>query len=512
MRTKKIAFNMMSDILPYILIGVVGLIKVSVLINYIGDVGNGYYQVINQIIAYVFLAQAGFSDAVIYRLYKPFANDDKNDINSVYSGARKIFKIIGLIILGIIMIVSICLYLFYGFEDGYRNSALICFVVISCSYLISYFGKTQTYGAVLTANQEKYVYSLIFNFVKLLCDIAIVIVVIKFRTLESIAIVILIAKILEEIIMRIVVKKRYNWLHIVSKKDTSMVKMTKDLIWVQIGYLILNNVDALLLMVFIGPVIVSIYTTYNFILRYLNEVSSRVELSAVSSFGNVFAKGEDNKAYSLFKEFLMLFIIIAFSISLTFMLGIRSFVNVWIANPNYLLSYLTIVFFSLALFLNIIYYPLLALINAKGLFNDNKKHIFICAFTNLLLSILLISTYGINGILFATALAFLVNIFLKTKLVTKKILTNLKHKDLLKTYIFLIAIFIICSIILIPIESALLIEINSIISCILTLGVIFIIILGLVSSLMWTISPEVRNLFKRVTNLIKRKIKKVRSE
>ena len=72
MRTKKIALNLISDILPYIFIGIVGLIKVNVLIHYIGDVGNGYYQLINQIITYVFLAQAGFGEAVIYKLYKPF--------------------------------------------------------------------------------------------------------------------------------------------------------------------------------------------------------------------------------------------------------------------------------------------------------------------------------------------------------------------------------------------------------------------------------------------------------
>ena len=54
MRTKKIFLNMICDILPYLLIGVVGIIKMDVLIKYIGDVGNGYYQTINQIISYVF--------------------------------------------------------------------------------------------------------------------------------------------------------------------------------------------------------------------------------------------------------------------------------------------------------------------------------------------------------------------------------------------------------------------------------------------------------------------------
>ena len=246
--------------MPYLLIGVVGLIKVNYLIKYIGDVGNGYYQFITQLISYVFLAQAGFSEAVTYSLYKPFAEKNKNDVNRIYSGARYIYKIIGSIILGIIFLVSLGLFIYYN-NDPYRNSALMCFIVISTSYLIAYFGKTQTYGAVLMANQEKYIHSIVNNFMKLLCDILTIFVIVKFRSLESIAVLILIIKILEEIVMRIVVKKRYNWLKEVSDRNTSMAKMTKDLIWSQVGYLVLNNIDAVLIMFFIGPVAVSIYTS-----------------------------------------------------------------------------------------------------------------------------------------------------------------------------------------------------------------------------------------------------------
>ncbi len=504
MRTKKIALNMLSDIIPYILIGIVGLVKVSVLINYIGDVGNGYYQLINQIITYVFLAQAGFGDAVIYKLYKPFADKNKDDINKIYSGSRKIFKVIGYIILGIIMLVSLFLYLFYGFQDGYRNSALLCFIIISTSYLIAYFGRGQTYMAVLSAAQEKYTYSIVSNSIKLLCDILIVVVTIIFKNLESIAITILIMKIIEEFILRLVVSKKYSWLKEVADKDTSMVNMTKDLAWLQVGYVVLNNVDAVLLGFFSGPVMVSIYTSYNFILRYLNEVSSRVELSAVYSFGNVFAKKEEDKIHKLFKEFVILFIILAFSLSITFMLGIRSFVNIWIGKENYILSYVTVVLFTTTLFLNIIYYPLLALINSNGLFKDNKNHIFICASINVILSVILVIPFKINGILFATALAFLVNIFLKTKLVSGKVL-NIKHIDLLKKYILLICIFVLLSISLFKIEEIILGLNLNIITCVLLLGIIFVVILLLTFVVLYLISKDTKSLVNRIKLIIKRK-------
>lgn len=504
MRTKKIALNMLSDIIPYILIGIVGLVKVSVLINYIGDVGNGYYQLINQIITYVFLAQAGFGDAVIYKLYKPFADKNKDDINKIYSGSRKIFKVIGYIILGIIMLVSLFLYLFYGFQDGYRDSALLCFIIISTSYLIAYFGRGQTYMSVLSAAQEKYTYSIVSNSIKLLCDILIVVVTIIFRNLESIAITILIMKIIEEFILRLVVSKKYSWLKEVADKDTSMVNMTKDLAWLQVGYVVLNNVDAVLLGFFSGPVMVSIYTSYNFILRYLNEVSSRVELSAVYSFGNVFAKKEEDKIHKLFKEFVILFIILAFSLSITFMLGIRSFVNIWIGKGNYILSYVTVVLFTTTLFLNIIYYPLLALINSNGLFKDNKNHIFICASINVILSLILVIPFKINGILFATALAFLVNIFLKTKLVSGKVL-NIKHIDLLKKYILLICIFVLLSISLFKIEEIILGLNLNIITCVLLLGIIFVVILLLTFVVLYLISKDTKSLVNRIKLIIKRK-------
>ena len=507
MRTKKIFLNMICDILPYLLIGVVGILKMDVLITYIGDVGNGYYQTINQIISYVFLAQAGFSDAVIYSLYKPFADKNKDDINAIYGGARKIFKRIGYIIFGINCIVTLGLYLFYNFEDGYQTSALICFFVISTSYLISYFGKGQTYMAVLSAAQEKYIYSLVFNGVKLLCDILIVVAIILFRSLESIAIVILLMKILEEIVNRIVVKKKYPDLHEIARKDTSMVKMTKDLAWTQVGYLVLNNIDALLLMGVSGPVMVSIYTSYNFILRFLNEVASRVELSSVYSFGNVFAKKEENRIYPLFKEYIMLFILIAFAMSLTFLLGIRGFISVWVSKENYLLEYLTVVLFTGTLFLNILYYPLVALINAAGLFKDNKKHIFICAITNLVLSIILIQFYGINGVLLGTIIAFIVNILLKTTVIAKKVIKEIKFINIIKYYIISIALFVILTTTLSPLEAYFLTTSTGFITVVIKLALIFILVTCLTSFVLYLISKDARQLFKRGINLIKRKLK-----
>ncbi len=502
MRTKKIALNIVSDILPYILIGVVGLLKVKYLITYIGDDGNGYYQFINQVISYVFLAQGGFSQAVIYSLYKPFAEKNKDDINAIYSGARYIFKKIGFLIFGIIVLTTIGLSFFYS-----KNiSILITFFIISTSYLIAYFGRTQTYTAVLTSNQEKYISSIVLNFMKLLCDILTIVVIVKFRTLESVAILILCIKIVEEFIMRLVVKKHYPWLHVVANRNTSMKRMTKDLIWVQFGYLVLNNVDSILIMMFMGPVYVSIYTSYTYIMRYLNEVSSRISGGVESSFGNVFASGEKKRAREVFKELQVLYIIITFSMCLTYLVGIKSFVNIWIGDSKYLLDYHTVILFTLILFFNMIYYPLVSIMNANGMFRDSKNQVMICASINLIFSIILINFFGLDGILFATALGFLVSIYLKCNVINKKVFKEEKLITILSHYIKASLVFIVLCYLIKYIEPIVFIHINGLISCLLVLFIVFIINLLFVILGMFLVDKEnVKNIFSRFSNLIRRK-------
>ncbi len=504
MRTKKIALNMICDILPYLLIGVVGLVKVNYLITYLGDANNGYYQFINQVISYVFLAQAGFCDAVIYSLYKPFANKNKDDVNKIYSGARSIFKKIGLIIFGIIILVSIGIYIYY-YNVYDVLSITLCFFIISSSYLIAYFGKTQTYTAVLSANQERYVYSNVLNLMKLLCDVLTIFVIVKFRSLVSIAILILIIKILEEIIMRIVVKKRYSWLKEVADKNTSMVSMTKDLVWLQIGTVVLNNVDAILVMYFLGPVWVSIYTSYNFILRYLNEISQRLNYATVYSFGNVFALGEDNRAYSLFKELKSLFVILSFSMSLTFAIGIRTFINFWIGDSSYILSYYTVILFTLTTFFYMLCLPLLSIINANGMYKSTKRHILISAGVNVVLSIILCIFMGIDGLLLATSISFVINIILKCNLISKKIFKSINLSKHLMEYLSITFIFLVLIYLSHYIEIFIFNNINSLIMCIISLILIFVLLFLLLFGIMYLFTDSTKNMYKRIINLFKKK-------
>ena len=129
----------------------------------------------------------------------------------------------------------------------------------------------------------------------------------------------------------------------------------------------------------------------------------------------------------------------------------------------------------------------------------------ICASINLVLSFALIKPYGIDGLLFATSLAYFVNIILKAKDTAKTNLKKLGVYKLVITYLLTVAIFLIVSYLFKYIEIVFFNNIHSILTCIIGLGITFIILIFLTTAIMYVIVPATKELLNRGKNLIKRK-------
>ena len=200
-----------------------------------------------------------------------------------------------------------------------------------------------------------------------------------------------------------------------------------------------------------------------------------------------------------------MFIVLVFSFGITFSLGIRSFINLWIGKSDYILSYNSVILFSLISMLYIISLPLLSLINSKGLFKDNKYIIFTCAITNIIISIILVNIYGLNGLLIGTIIAFLINVILKIRVIENKVLNNIKHTSLYFTYLIIFILLVSILYLIKPIELILFNNLNNIIITIIVLIFIFIFLAIIIFSILCIFSNNANTLYKRIRDLIKRK-------
>ena len=68
MRTKKVFLNLLSEVLPQLIIAVISFVRVKIFLTYIGDEILGVYQLFGQVLAYLSLAEFIF-ELLKFKIY-----------------------------------------------------------------------------------------------------------------------------------------------------------------------------------------------------------------------------------------------------------------------------------------------------------------------------------------------------------------------------------------------------------------------------------------------------------
>ena len=287
MRTKKSIFNFIADVFPFFIIGFLNFIRVKYIIKYYGTDANGYMQLISQIFSYLALAEAGFGTAVIYKLYKPLANKDKESISSIVNGSKIIFKKIALVMSIGSIICTIAIPFFVNKGNLNNTFLILIFILYSVNYLIEYF-VVYPYTSLLQADQNQYVFTSYRNAVKIAFG---VVELLLMRYKVSLILLILLNIIFTLFyILRVTskIKKMYPWLDKEAKPDTSAFKMTKDVMVHKFSSLVFSKTDPIILSNFsLGYV--TLYTSYNYILDFITSIVSKIFNAIKSSYCNIVA-------------------------------------------------------------------------------------------------------------------------------------------------------------------------------------------------------------------------------
>jgi len=438
MRIKKVFINSVVETLFYIIIAIVGLIKIRFIIWGLGSEINGYFQVINQFVTYIILAEAGFTGAVIYRLYKAFAEKDEKQVSKIFEGSKKIYRKISLVIIGIaILLIPFLIFVTRG--SGITVSIIITFILLVFSQALSFFTSQRSYMTVLAADQKRYVFGITINSLRVISDILIIFAVIHLQNIMVVAVITLFFAIIANIIIYYIGKKRYPWLDSKHGVDMSPKKMQKDLIVHQFGNIINNNINNVIIISFLGPLIVSVFAAYNFIIVFIRELLTRNNAMITNIFGNVSAKENKEKISELFAEYNACFNFIALVVASCFILGARGFVMLWIDQPEYLLSSIIVIFFALEIFFLTLVIPINSSIEANGLFKETKYIVLLISGINLALSIILVIFIGLPGVLIATCIATVIGIILKARVLAKLLFDKQKTNRML-SYHFLVTV------------------------------------------------------------------------
>ena len=405
MRTKYSFYNFLVSIIANILIPILGFVKVRLFIASYGQELNGLYIFLMQVVTYINICESSFSLAFRQLLYKPLAEDKKEDVIKIYSGVQKVYNIVGFIVIVVGIIASLFVPSFIESTVN-PNEISLLFLILCLPFGISYFLLPPS--LVIIADQKEYKISVFIQTISTL-RMVLMIVAIKLN-LPYIYIYIIegLQVLISNIFGNIIARKNYPWLKYnrSEKSNNEFINNSKYTIVQNLSKTVMNNIDVVIISNIMTLIEVSIYGSYSYLRDAITKIINVVIVSPMNSFGNLINSENDN-SYAIFQEFYTLSTYMATIISVCMFVALKEFVFLWLHEESHVLPTIACFAFTASIYYLTQREAIIVLRDVKGLFVEAKTNAIILVVAKVVLSIIMVYYFGLTGILWATLIAYI---------------------------------------------------------------------------------------------------------
>ncbi|MEG0307060.1 MAG: oligosaccharide flippase family protein [Clostridium sp.] len=413
MRIKYAIKNMAINMLSQVVILLLAFVSRKVFIDSLGTEYLGINGLLTNVISMLSLAESGIGLSIVYNLYKPLAEDDREKIIALIQLYKKAYGVLAVIIL----ILSLAIYPFMNnLMKGAENIKFISLVyfIFVARNVISYLNAHK--WSLINADQKGYVlakFNLMFQVITILGKIIILVLTknyVLYLTLELGLFVfqnIFNGKIVDKRYSYIKTKKKYS-IDLNTKKN--IIKNVKAMFLHSIGGFCVNGTDNILISSFISIKAVGLYSNYSMVIGQLAALLGPV-LSGISvGVGNLIATESEEKRYEVFKvSYFITFWMYSFCVIFLYNL-LEPFINLWIGE-GFLLDKRTFLIILLNFYLVGLRSVVLSFKMKSGLFTQDKYVPLIEGGVNLIASLILIPYLGLSGVFLGTTISTLSIVF-----------------------------------------------------------------------------------------------------
>ena len=404
-RKQYVALNILAGSVSHVISLILQLVSRTIFINILGIEYLGINSMFYNILMLLSLADLGFGSAIVYSMYKPLAENDTDAIVALMTYYKKIYRKIAILValIGVGMLPILPYVVNLKKEIPYLPFYYLLYVAnIVISYLMAYK------YTIITADQKGYlisVYSLIGSILQTIVQIVILVV---FRSFLLYLIVFIIRTFLVNWFQSNKAKKVYPFINSTKELDLatkkSIFENVKSMFLYKFGGVVLNNTDNIIISIMIGTVYVGFYSNYLTIITAIYSFTDIIFDSVTSSVGNLNASEDDDRKYEIFKVInFVVFWIMTFC-SVCFLVLLNDFITLWVGE-KFVLGMMTVIVIVINFFMPGSITTISIYRDTTGMFRQTKYVFLITACINLVLSVLLGKSYGLFGILLATAIA-----------------------------------------------------------------------------------------------------------
>ncbi|ELC8443054.1 O-unit flippase [Clostridium perfringens] len=421
MRVRKSLINSIVAMISYIISFIPVFILRKVFVENLGGELLGLSSLYTNIIGYISVIEMGIGSAIIYSLYKPFAENNKEKIKGFLMYYNKFYKVIGFIVLLIGLFITPIIHFFIN-DNINLNLVRIGFILFLLNTFIGYMF---TYKhCLLNVAQEGYKVSLGITISKILIAICQCYVVVKYKSFYGYIIVQIIINLIFYFLMNIYIDKEFYWLkeakgNIDLEEKKSLIKNIKALFYHKIGSVFVFGTDNIIVSSFINLKVVAIYNNYIIITNAFSGILGHTLNGLTASIGNLLVENNDDYIYIIHKRIFFMNFWLASFIIISLFNTINHFIGLWIGYI-YILDMVTVALILINSYFQMMRGSVEQFKNASGQYYQDRYAPICEGIINLIVSILLVNIIGLPGVLIGTLISNLGVIFwVKPKIVYK---------------------------------------------------------------------------------------------
>lgn len=401
---KKIKYNLLWGIASEVLTIVLGIIIPRLILTSYGSEVNGLLGSVTQIYSYIALLEAGIGTATVQALYKTVGNKNKEKTNAVLAATNKYYHRTGVLYLLAIAIFSVVYPLVIDTEIPIMT---IIFVIVfnGLGSVINYWVQAK-YFLLLQAEGKNYIKTVLTMGTNIFKNVAKIILMAYGFDVVFVQVIAMMVSLIQMIYVTWYIKKYYNWIDLNVEPDYDAISQSKNVLVHQVSGLIFNNTDNIVLSVFCGLKVVSVYSMYTMLFGMISTALSTVSSSIVFLMGQIFHTDRKKfmEIFNCYELFYMTLVFVLYSVANFFILPFIDLYTQGIHDIEYIDTLLPLLFISTYLLScgrsatnQVIYFA--------GHFKLTQNRSIVESAINIIVSIVAVQFWGIYGVLVGTLAA-----------------------------------------------------------------------------------------------------------
>lgn len=404
-RSNKTAVNSIVGLLCSLINSILSFVLRALFIRLLGLEYAGVNTLFSDILSILNLAELGFNNAILFRLYKTISDRDDEKTELYLSLYKRICYSVGTFVAVVGIGCIPFLKFFIKSTPKFSEPLWSIYILILLATVVTHFVNYKS--ILLIAKQDRYITTIIQYSCIFLRNGLQILALVAFKSIYLYLIVVIITNLANGLINGIVSNKKYNlsW-----KSKEKVPKAEKQQIFKDVGalsvYKICRTIDAtvdtFLISKFIAVSITAIYGSTMMLLNAIHELLGVFNDGMIASLGDLNASGNKNNLKSVFYETIHFTFLIYGICTATLLPILPAFTNWWIGHSlkSGTITLILINFYMYGIGMNIATYR-----NSLGVFVKGWKRPAVTAILNLVFSIILINKVGIAGTILGTLIS-----------------------------------------------------------------------------------------------------------